>query len=134
MDFRILGQLEVLVDGTSVAVTMPKVRTLLAALLLRPGRTVGADELIDRIWDDTPPPGARQTLQTYVLRLRRTLGDANRIITATHGYQAVVGPDELDLHRFRTLVRRAAAEPDPVAESGLLVRRWRNGAAHPWPT
>ena len=134
MDFRILGQLEVLVDGTSVAVTMPKVRTLLAALLLRPGRTVGADELIDRIWDDTPPPGARQTLQTYVLRLRRTLGDANRIITATHGYLAVVGPDELDLHRFRTLVRRAAAEPDPVAESGLLVRRWRNGAAHPWPT
>lgn len=128
MDFRVLGQLEVLAAGKSVTVSTPKVRILLAALLLRPNRTVSADELVDRLWDTDPPRMARQTIQTYVLRLRRTIGDVQRIVTTTHGYQIEVDPTELDLHRFRALVERAGRQPNLAGESRLLgeaLAQWR---------
>ena len=131
MDFRILGQLEVVADGKPAAVTMPKVRILLAALLLRPDRMVGVDELVDRLWDDNPPRTPRPTLQTCVRRLRQSIGDPSRIVTATHGYQIVIEQDELDLHRFRALVERAGRQENPADESRLLdeaLRQWRGYA------
>ena len=52
----------------------PSQRRLLAALLLRPGRAVPADTLVEAVWGPRPPPTAAATLQSYVSRLRRTLG------------------------------------------------------------
>jgi DNA-binding SARP family transcriptional activator/tetratricopeptide (TPR) repeat protein len=128
MDFRILGRLEVLVDDEPVAISMPKIRILLAALLLRPDRTVGTDELVDRLWSGSPPRTPRPTLQTYVRRLRQTIGDPRRIVTSTHGYQIAIDQDELDLCRFRDLVARAGRQQNPTDESRLLgeaLGQWR---------
>src|SRR2546426_7180516 len=73
--FRLLGPLEVRLDGSPVVLRAGKHRALLAALLLRPNRVVPVTELVEHVWGDAPPARTRGTLQTYVMRLRATLGD-----------------------------------------------------------
>ena len=73
VEFRLLGPLELLRDGASVAVGGPRERALLALLVLRANTAVGRDRLIDELWPDEPPDSAVNVLQTYVSRLRRVL-------------------------------------------------------------
>jgi DNA-binding SARP family transcriptional activator len=75
MEFLILGPLEVLDDGRKLALGGPKQRAVLAHLILRANRVVAADLLIDGLWGEEPPESARTTLQTYVYRLRKVLGE-----------------------------------------------------------
>lgn len=104
-EYRVLGPLEVLLDGEPVAVPAGRCHLLLAALLLRPNQLVPVDELVDRLWDGAPPNAdrAHKTLQMVVRRLRVALGEADCVQTRTGGYTAVVEPDQLDLLRFRAL-------------------------------
>src|SRR5262245_65499098 len=74
VEFRILGPLEVVVDGRVVPVDAPKPRALLAILLLRANQPVSRDRLIDQLWDGRPPSSATKPVQTYVFQLRRALG------------------------------------------------------------
>jgi DNA-binding SARP family transcriptional activator len=111
MEFRLLGPVEV-ADGSGVlALGGTKIRTLLAALLLEPGRVLSVDRLVDVIWDDEPPPTARALIQTYVSTLRRTIGDtgAQVIRTEAPGYLARVEEDRIDRHRFEHVVARGRA-------------------------
>ncbi|WP_394613851.1 BTAD domain-containing putative transcriptional regulator [Lentzea sp. JNUCC 0626] len=119
VEFRVLGPLEVLLDGVPVAVPAGRGQVLLAALLLRPNEFVSVDELVERVWDGDPPDPERahKTLQTVVLRLRRSLGAANCVRTSAQGYRAEVGPDQLDLTRFRELVAQG--------EHGAALKLWR---------
>ncbi|MEV6243117.1 BTAD domain-containing putative transcriptional regulator [Lentzea sp. NPDC051838] len=107
VEFRVLGPLEVLVDGKPMTIAGGRGRVLLATLLLRPNQFMSVDELVDRLWEGDPPSAdrAHKTLQTTVLRLRQTLGAANRVRTTSGGYLAEVRPEELDLLRFRRLVK-----------------------------
>ena len=75
MQFLILGPLEVSDDGRKLALGGPKQRAVLAHLILRANHVVPADLLIDGLWGEEPPESARNTLQTYVYRLRKVLGD-----------------------------------------------------------
>ncbi|HYZ27972.1 MAG TPA: AfsR/SARP family transcriptional regulator, partial [Thermoleophilaceae bacterium] len=52
------------------------IRVVLAILVLRAGQPVSRDALIDALWPDDPPPSARQTVESYVSRLRRALREA----------------------------------------------------------
>jgi DNA-binding SARP family transcriptional activator len=85
MEFLILGPLEVSEDGRKLALGGPKQRAVLAHLILRANHVVPADLLIDGLWGEEPPESARNTLQTYVYRLRRLLGDG-RIEGRDGGY------------------------------------------------
>jgi len=101
---------------------------LLASLLLRANEIVPVDELAGRLWGTAPPGSPRSTLQTYVQRLRQTLGDPTRVLTAPTGYQVVVGPGELDLARFRAQVVRATATRDLSERAEFLrdaLAQWR---------
>lgn len=104
-EYRVLGPLEVLLDGEPVAVPAGRCHVLLATLLLRANQFLPVDELVDRVWDGEPPSAdrAHKTLQMVVRRLRVALGDADCVRTRPGGYQAVVEPDQLDLLRFRAL-------------------------------
>lgn len=104
-EFRVLGPLEVLLDGEPVAVPAGRCHVLLATLLLRPNQFLSVDELVDRVWDGEPPSAdrAHKTLQMVVRRLRVALGEADCVRTRPGGYQAAVDPDQLDLLRFRAL-------------------------------
>ena len=57
-EFRVLGPLEVLVDGTPVPLGGPRQRALLALLLAQANEVVPVDRLIDGVWGDDPPETA----------------------------------------------------------------------------
>jgi DNA-binding SARP family transcriptional activator len=126
-EFRVLGPVEVTCAGRAVPIGAGKQRVVLAALLLRANETVSVDRLIEHLWHDRQPAGARDTLYAYVMRLRKALVagglPAGLIQTAGSGYTIEVEPASLDLHRYRDLVGRAesaATTGDPAAESTLL--------------
>jgi predicted ATPase/DNA-binding SARP family transcriptional activator/Tfp pilus assembly protein PilF len=133
VQFRILGAVEVLVDGTPAALGAPKQRAVLAMLLVNRRRVVSADALVDGLWGESPPASAVQSLQVYIHGLRRAVG-AERIETAGRGYRAAVSEDELDLDRFeRGLERgRAALEAgraeDATDELRQAMALWRGSA------
>jgi predicted ATPase/DNA-binding SARP family transcriptional activator len=102
MDFRILGALEVSSNGEALDLGGPKQRELLAVLLLHANELVSHDRLIDALWEDDPPAGARKALQMHVSGLRKLLG-RDRVQTGASGYRLHVEHGELDLERFLEL-------------------------------
>jgi WD40 repeat protein/DNA-binding SARP family transcriptional activator len=111
MEFGLLGPLVVYRDGFDVPLPPGKQRVVLAALLLKTNRMVSLDELAETLWGEGPPATARATMQTYVMRLRKALGDADhgRIVTQPGGYQISVAAGELDVTRCEALLRSAWA-------------------------
>lgn len=116
-------------------------RALLAILLLHANEAVSADRLIDDLWGEAPPPTALKTLQAYVSRLRKTLGDNGEpssgsshgvLVTRGHGYVLRIEPGELDVDRFRGLVEEGGARSRRASltrRRRSCVRRWRCGGA-----
>jgi len=99
-DFRLLGPIEVVVDGQSLPVEGPRLRALLAILLLHANRVVSRDRLIDDLWGEDPPASAVNALQVHVSHLRSALAGADRVVRLGPGYRLNLTHDELDLHRF----------------------------------
>jgi predicted ATPase/DNA-binding SARP family transcriptional activator len=132
-DFRILGPVEVRVDGRAARLGAPKQRALLARLLLSRGAVVSRDQLVDAVWGDEPPESSAAALQVYVHGLRRALG-AERIERHGSGYQVHLARGELDLERFDTLVARAEQAlaagdaDDAVADVQAALELWRGPA------
>ncbi|MGV9991106.1 BTAD domain-containing putative transcriptional regulator [Streptomyces sp. NPDC003374] len=87
----------------------PKVRALLAALLLEAGRVVSAEALEEALWDGDPPASARASLHNHVTRLRRLLDDPGRLRTVPPGYVLRAERGELDLHLFEARFAQARA-------------------------
>ncbi len=124
IEVRVLGPLEVLRDGRPLPLTSNRLRALLAALATSAGSVVSADTLVSAVWGRTLPASPRSSLQTYVARLRRLLGD-EVIVTRPGGYQLQLGADQVDALRFLRLVgasRGASYERDNLVE-GLTL--WR---------
>ena len=88
-------------------VRSPKVRVLLAALLLEPGRVVSVDALKDALWGGSPPASAHASLHNHVTRLRRLLDDPERLRAVPPGYVLRVDEGELDVHVFEAHVTEA---------------------------
>jgi YVTN family beta-propeller protein len=102
MEFRILGTLEVLVDGRQAPLGGARQRAVLAILLLHRGEVVSVDRVVDELWGERPPDTATKTVQVYVSRLRKALGDGV-LVTRGGGYALEVGSDEVDADRFARL-------------------------------
>ncbi|MDG4790884.1 tetratricopeptide repeat protein [Micromonospora sp. WMMD1102] len=58
IEVRLLGPLQVHVDGESLPLGPPKQHAVLAMLATRPGRLVTLEELVDELWPDTAPASA----------------------------------------------------------------------------
>jgi DNA-binding SARP family transcriptional activator/tetratricopeptide (TPR) repeat protein len=108
--FGLLGPLSARHSDAEIVVP-PRLRALLAALLLRAGRLVSVAELVESVWDNNVTPGAQVTLRSYVKRLRQVLGPVAgaRVVTRGAGYLIEVNEDELDLLRFGSLFRAGDA-------------------------
>src|SRR5215207_11525270 len=103
VEIRVLGRVDVLVDGRSLPLRGSKPRGVLAMLALRANRTVAADELIDGLWADHPPASAAKNLQSLVSQLRKALasnGGGASIVTRGRGYELRVAEEAVDALRF----------------------------------
>src|SRR4051794_2096602 len=104
MQFRILGALEVLDGDRPVALGGARQRAVLAILLLHRGEPVSVDRLIDELWGERSPDTATKTVQVYVSRLRKELGDGV-VLTRGGGYLLDIEPEQVDAVRFQRLAR-----------------------------
>ena len=131
MDFRILGQLQVVDGGRDVEVRGARQRAVLAVLLVNANRVVSADRLIDDVWGDRPPASGAAALQMRVSQLRRALitvrspaqADQGPLLTVPGGYVLRVGADDVDALRFERLLaqgRALAADGDHAGASMRL--------------
>src|ERR1022692_1442242 len=127
--FGVLGALEVCRDGMPVPLPSGRRRAVLAALLVRAGRPVPADALIDAAWGDELPADARSALHTVLSRLRSALGDG-MLRTGPAGYLLDPGPGGLDADRFEALRGQAAGTPAAQAAARLdeALALWRGPA------
>ncbi|MFE7188216.1 BTAD domain-containing putative transcriptional regulator [Kitasatospora sp. NPDC057541] len=100
---------------------------ILAKLMLRAGNSVPASDLMTCLWDEVPPPTAKEAFYVHLMRLRkemaRTLGAADGLLTGPGGYRLDIDPADIDVFVFRRTVREAQAAErrgDPSDAVALL--------------
>jgi predicted ATPase/DNA-binding SARP family transcriptional activator len=147
VELRILGPLELVVDGTVRTLPAGGEQAVLQLLALNAGRIVPASTLVDALWGEELPANASNALQGRVSRLRKALGDAGlpelAVITRRPGYLLDIDPERVDAHRFVRLIRdarrqadrNAAVEAIALYEQALAL--WRGEplaefSAEPW--
>jgi DNA-binding SARP family transcriptional activator/tetratricopeptide (TPR) repeat protein len=148
VEFRVLGPVEVWAGDRRVDAGQPRQRHVLAALLTDAGRSVTWETLIDRVWGEAPPDGARPAMRAHMSRIRRVLavvggatGVPVRLARRGGGYALDVDPDRVDLHRLRRLADQARDPGRAPADRAALLREatrlWRGeplaGLAGEWP-
>ena len=106
--FAVLGPVRAWRGDEPLGTGAPQQRALLAALLLRGGRTATASELLDAVWGETPPNTALAALRSYAFRLRKALGPDALVTDVRRLRAATSAPDALD----STVVERLAAEAE----------------------
>ncbi|MBB4918523.1 BTAD domain-containing putative transcriptional regulator [Streptosporangium saharense] len=138
INFSILGSFELRTRQGVWVPRGPKVRRLLALLLLRPGQVVDIDTLAEELWDGAPPRTVVATIRTHVYHLRQMMakesgepGLADLLTTEPTGYQLRVTEDQVDVRHFQRLVAdgRTALVAGRTAEAAHLLREalgmWR---------
>ncbi|HEV7647035.1 MAG TPA: BTAD domain-containing putative transcriptional regulator [Actinophytocola sp.] len=144
---RLLGVVEVSVDGHPVELGPPQQRTVLASLVIDAGRPVSLQTLAERVWGDSKPAGARASLYAHLTRVRHIVEQAVdhaespvSLARGAGGYQLDIDRDRVDLHLFRRLARTAReagkSEIERVAILRAAIDLWRGmplaGTAGEW--
>ncbi len=114
VEARLLGPLEVRVDGSAVSAwNGQRGASVLRYLLARRHHSCSRDELLEEFWPDVPVAAARNRLQVAISGVRRTFLDVtsvNIVEYAEGGYR--INPAlvvEVDTERFDRAVHAAAA-------------------------
>ena len=116
LELRLLGPLELRCQGETLRLGGARQRALLALLCLQRGAVVSVDEIVDKLWGESPPASARHMVEVYVSRLRKLLGPG-LLLTRAPGYRLDLDPESLDVARFERLLAEgsealASGEPD----------------------
>jgi DNA-binding winged helix-turn-helix (wHTH) protein len=155
MRCRVLGPVELAVGDRPVPPASRHQRTILAVLLAAPGMAASTDRLIDALWPDAAPSGARKALQMHVTRLRRLLAREagsrpDLVQTTPDGYRIQLAGHEVvdqchgsavaSLHRPHRLgarmvlgwcsdVEHRAGLPPPLRHAGARAAAAAGGTA-----
>ncbi|WP_067716156.1 BTAD domain-containing putative transcriptional regulator [Nocardia yamanashiensis] len=138
---RVLGPLQIFVDGRPASTGGRIRRALLGRLVLAHGQPVTAGRLVDDIWEGAPPATAAAVLQVQVHNLRRVLEPdrpprvpAGVLVSEPGGYAlrlpaAAVDAWEFEalLHDYEQAVRDTLNSPDSETRCRLLdaaLARW----------
>ncbi len=134
----VLGELAATHNGKVIDLGGRKQRAVLAVLVLARGDVVPAEQLIDDLWGEAPPPSAAGALHSYVSHLRRSLepdrsarSRASVLSRQGPGYALHVKGDAVDSWHFERLVRLAPQLSDPAERMATLDRAlglWRGPA------
>lgn len=120
VEFRLLGELEVLLSGQRVDAGTARQRAVLAALLVDANRVVPLDELVARVWGTGRRPDRPvNTVQSYVSLLRRALGSV-AITRRSGGYVLAVGAP---------IKPQACMTTPSTCRRGPEGRAWRTASA-----
>ncbi|MGW1071920.1 AfsR/SARP family transcriptional regulator [Streptomyces sp. NPDC002537] len=115
LSFQLLGPVRAQFGGQQIELGARQQRAMLTVLLLRGGRTVSSDELIDALWGELAPPQALGTIRTYASRLRNLLEPgrvartpATVLVSSSGGYALRVPPEQVDAVVFQHRLAEAA--------------------------
>ena len=123
---RLLGPVDVIVDGVELPLPGLRRKAVLARLAARPGEVVGVDRLIDAVWDGDPPATAVNALQSHVSYLRRVLGDQDAVRAQAPGYVLTVpGTDLREAERLIEEGRSARGPRERLAALERALALWR---------
>jgi DNA-binding SARP family transcriptional activator len=135
LDVRLLGPLEVLIDGESVAVPRGNTATVLAVLLDEANSVIPLNDIVFAVYGYDPPQDPETQVQNTVGVLRRRLGPhRDRIATVGRAYRFTIVTGELDLLRCKAKdaeARRLRTEGDLAGAAAALreaLAEWRGPA------
>ncbi|HZM83560.1 MAG TPA: BTAD domain-containing putative transcriptional regulator [Candidatus Limnocylindrales bacterium] len=147
MRYRLLGPLEITDGQHTFSPSAPRLRTTLALLLVKRGAPLGLPEVLEELWGTQPPRCGANTVQVFVMRLRRLLAPdvgvshPQQILRTTPaGYSLRVDPGQLDICGFDDLVAaggQALEGGDPAGAARILreaLELWRGCPLSDVPT
>ncbi|RZS64525.1 DNA-binding SARP family transcriptional activator [Agromyces ramosus] len=138
MSIRVLGPVEV--DGGQAL--RPRDRNVLAALVVRGGRTVYPADLAEAAWGENPPTTWSKQVQICIVRLRKALSHDAIQTSRDGGYLLAMDRVTVDADRLEELIARgreflATGEADraatALARALALVRGEPYRAIEHWP-
>ncbi|MEV6676546.1 BTAD domain-containing putative transcriptional regulator [Streptomyces erythrochromogenes] len=124
--------------ATALKTGSPQQQAMLAVLLLRPGHSASATDLITALWGEEPPSAAMTTVRTYAWRWRKVLdavgkdGEGDRaggerpassvLVSMGDGYRLVLPKLAVDAAEAESLAAEAerTARTDPLRARDLL--------------
>ncbi|MFB7382679.1 AfsR/SARP family transcriptional regulator [Kitasatospora purpeofusca] len=141
--FSVLGLMRAHRGATALKVGSPQQQAMLAVLLLRPGHSASATDLIAALWGEEPPGAAMTTVRTYAWRWRKVLdavvageedpggktgekagekGAGSVLMSMGDGYRLVLPKLAVDAEQAEALAAEAerTARADPLRARDLL--------------
>ncbi|WP_051818990.1 AfsR/SARP family transcriptional regulator [Streptomyces sp. NRRL S-1813] len=125
-------------ENQRIAIGGARQRTILALLLLNPGRIVSVDTLVETVWNGRPPATARTQVAICIAALRKRFkaeGCDNEVIVTAHpGYLLALENHYVDSVEFERLTLRAqeAAKEQRTSDAAALheeaLALWRGPA------
>ncbi len=131
----VLGSLQVTSGDAPVHVAGAGPRCLLGLLALQAGKTITQDEIVNVLWNGTPPKAYLNQIQVYVGGLRRLLEPPRPahagfqvLVRSAGGYQLNTETIRTDVAVFDHLLARAGAADMQAQPQSLLLQAlqcWR---------
>ncbi|MER7312120.1 MULTISPECIES: AfsR/SARP family transcriptional regulator, partial [Streptomyces] len=137
MDFKALGPIQVVNDRLAYTPSAPKVKQVLALLVMRANQIVSLESILDELWGEALPRTAVTTAQTYIYQLRKDFIEKmgvdpkeRLIVTAPPGYLLHTPEASLDTHHFVRLADQVQACHAAHDADGTI--RWAEEALALW--
>ena len=145
LQIALLGPLSLSRGGKHITPSAPKLRKVLSLLAVQANSVTRVDQLVEELWEESPPPSALTTVQTYIYQLRKLLrlddepalagGDSAPTLLSHPGGYILQLPDlgDIDANRFEALARRGRqellAQRTPAASETFreALSLWRGG-------
>lgn len=130
LSVQVLGPFQAVRNRETIELGPLRQQAVLLPLVLRPGRTVAREEILDGVWGEAVPVSGIALVRTYLSRLRLILG-RDMIVRSAAGYYIRLNPGQVDLTVFdqhmieaRELRQRAQLGPSATAWRRAL-ELWR---------
>ena len=124
---RLLGPVELIVDGATVTPSGVRPRAVLAVLAASGGLPVSAERLTEAVYSDTGRPASRTTVQVHVHTARQALGEHRGALRHTHAGYLLSGPD-VDIRRAEDALGQARSA-DQAGDHLGAAASYRRGLA-----
>src|SRR5579863_186411 len=128
MKVRLLGPIDVLVQGEPRPVQGQRRQAVLAVLALQCGEALSIDHLVETVWGGAAPVTAVNAMQSHVSYLRGLMGTRTAILTRPPGYALELPGDGTDVRQAERLLRegtQSARPADAVKTLRSALALWR---------